>query len=59
MDALARTGVVEPGLLYEPPFTNLHYGGLDGLFPDAQAERIVQILAGLNASVNVGARAGL
>ena len=58
IDALARTGVVEPGLLYEPPFTNLHYGGLDGLFPGAQAERIVQILAGLNASVNVGARAG-
>ena len=30
IDRLTQGGVMEPGQLYEPPFTGLHYQGLDG-----------------------------
>ena len=32
IDQLTARGVMEPGALYEPPFTGLHAGGPDGLF---------------------------
>lgn len=35
---------MDPGLLYEPPFTDLHTEGLDGLFGDAGAPRFIQLL---------------
>ncbi len=44
IDRLVNNGVVEPGQLYEPPFTAIHYEGLDGTFGDADAETIVSTL---------------
>jgi type I restriction enzyme R subunit len=35
---------MDPGLLYEPPFTYLHSEGLDGLFGDEGATRIIHLL---------------
>jgi type I restriction enzyme R subunit len=35
---------MDPGLLYEPPFTDLHTEGLDGLFGDTGAPRFIQLL---------------
>ena len=32
IDQLAARGVIEPGALYEPPFTSIHAGGPDALF---------------------------
>lgn len=49
IDQLTQSGVMDPGQLYEPPFTGLHYEGLDGAFPDNDAESIVSILIGINA----------
>ena len=34
IDQLTARGVIEPGALYEPPFSNLHAGGPDELFAD-------------------------
>ncbi len=45
IDRLASNGVVEPGQLYEPPFTGIHYEGLDGAFEDADADAIIGTLA--------------
>lgn len=45
IDRLASNGVVEPGQLYEPPFTGIHYEGLDGAFGDADADAIIGTLA--------------
>lgn len=45
VDYLTQNGVMEPGLLYEPPFTDYSNTGLDGLFEDKEATEIVSILA--------------
>lgn len=45
IDRLTRAGVMEPGQLYEPPFTSLHHEGLDGAFGDSDADAIVGVLA--------------
>jgi len=44
IDHLTQKGVMDPGLLYEQPFTGIHYEGLDGVFPGAAADEIVSIL---------------
>jgi type I restriction enzyme R subunit len=41
---LTRNGAMDPALLYEPPFTDLHDEGLDGLFGDSGATKIVHLL---------------
>jgi type I restriction enzyme, R subunit len=41
---LIQNGTMDPGLLYEPPFTDLHDEGLDGLFGDAGASSIIHLL---------------
>lgn len=35
---------MDPGLLYEPPFTDIHYEGLNGIFGDAGAMKIIHLL---------------
>lgn len=41
---LTQNGAMDPGLLYEPPFTDLHSEGLDGVFGDEGATRIIHLL---------------
>ncbi|MGC1550458.1 MAG: DEAD/DEAH box helicase family protein [Rhodanobacter sp.] len=48
IDRLTQRGVMDPGLLYEPPFTGLHHEGLDGAFPDADAGVIMAIIEEIN-----------
>ncbi|MGY0633065.1 DEAD/DEAH box helicase family protein [Luteimonas sp. A478] len=48
IDRLTQGGVMEPGQLYEPPFTSLHYQGLDGAFGDADADTIVGVIEEIN-----------
>jgi len=44
IDSLCQNGVVDPGRLYESPFTDLNAAGLDGLLDDARADTIVSLL---------------
>ena len=44
---------MDPGLLYEPPFTDLHHKGLDGVFEDNDADQIVLLLGSFNETVGV------
>lgn len=44
IDYLMQNGVMEPGILYEPPFTDFSPSGLDGIFTNDDANRIVSIL---------------
>ncbi|MDJ1173277.1 type I restriction-modification enzyme R subunit C-terminal domain-containing protein [Roseofilum capinflatum] len=44
IDYLTQNGVMSPGLLYEPPFTNWHSDGLDGVFADSDVDDILEIL---------------
>jgi len=52
---LTQNGVMDAALLYETPYTDLDAAGLDGLFTDEQANRIVGILAMIQN--NTGERA--
>jgi type I restriction enzyme, R subunit len=47
IDYLTQNGVMDPGLLYEPPFTDYSSTGLDGVFKDEDASRIVSILGSI------------
>lgn len=47
---LTTNGVMDPGLLYEPPFSDIHYEGLDGVFSDDHADKIVSIVRTFNDS---------
>jgi type I restriction enzyme, R subunit len=42
--------------LFEPPFTNIHQDGLIGVFDDAEARKVIQLVAAVNdnALVKVG-----
>jgi type I restriction enzyme, R subunit len=51
IDYLTQQGIMDPGLLYEPPFTDLHDAGLDGIFPETEADRIIAIVRSFNQSV--------
>jgi type I restriction enzyme, R subunit len=48
IERLTRGGVLDPGMLYEPPFTGVHKNGLDGPFGDDEAERIISALEEVN-----------
>ncbi len=51
IDYLTQNGVMDPGQLYEPPFTEAHPDGLDGVFGDDDADQIVSIVRSFNESV--------
>jgi len=51
IDYLTQNGIMDPGLLYEPPFTHFHYEGLDGLFNDADADLIIATVRSFNETV--------
>jgi type I restriction enzyme, R subunit len=51
IDYLTQNGVIDPGLLYEPPFTDLHYEGLDGVFEADDADQIISIVRSFNETV--------
>lgn len=53
IDFLTQNGIMDPGLLYEPPFTDLHQVGLDGVFSDEDADAIVSIVQSFNETVDV------
>lgn len=50
IDTLTRNGVMDPSRLYEQPFTDYNPAGLDGLFPDPEAEDILRILTTVNTN---------
>lgn len=53
IDHLTQNGVMDPGLLYEPPFTDLHHKGLDGVFEDDDADQIVLLVDSFNKTVGL------
>ena len=41
VEHLTVNGSMDPGLLYEPPFTSLAVGGPESLFPDADVDALI------------------
>jgi type I restriction enzyme R subunit len=52
---LTHNGVLDPPKLYEPPFTDLHYKGPDGLFEDDQVDDLIHIIREVNQVTTYGA----
>lgn len=48
IDFLSKNGVVDLEMLYSPPFTQFHYEGVSGVFNDADAKKIINIITGIN-----------
>jgi type I restriction enzyme R subunit len=57
VDYLTRQGVMDIDALYEPPFTDLHAEGPEGLFPEPDVDALVYIIRGINANANFPAPA--
>ncbi|MBW4605168.1 MAG: hypothetical protein KME29_37875 [Calothrix sp. FI2-JRJ7] len=54
IDQLTQNGIMDPGMLYEAPFTDLHSDGLDGMFNnDADIEGIITIVSEFNKGADV------
>lgn len=51
IDHLTVNGMIEPGMLYEPPFTGLHTEGVDGLFASQDAQAIVDKVVAINQAL--------
>jgi type I restriction enzyme, R subunit len=51
IDYLTQNGVMDAGLLYESPFTDLHYEGLDGVFEPDDADQIISLVRSFNETV--------
>lgn len=43
---------MNPGQLYEPPFTDIHDEGLDGVFNDDDADLLVSLVRSFNTTVD-------
>jgi type I restriction enzyme R subunit len=54
VEHLARNGVMDVGVLYEPPFTDMHSQGLDGILPE-HADKIVSIIQHVNTNADAAA----
>ena len=52
IDYLTQNGVMNPGILYESPFTDIHYQGLDGVFNEDDADQIVMLVRSFNETVD-------
>ena len=50
---LEKNGIVEPSMLFEPPFTDVNDQGLLGVFDDAEANRVISILERINSNAGV------
>jgi type I restriction enzyme R subunit len=47
-------GTIEPSLLFEPPFTDINDAGLNGVFEDTAAYKIISIVEHVNENAMVG-----
>ncbi|HHN47878.1 MAG TPA: hypothetical protein ENN08_02925 [Bacteroidales bacterium] len=49
-----QSGTIEAGMLFESPFINVNDQGLPGIFDEAAAIRIMQLIERINWSAEVG-----
>lgn len=51
---LEKNGTIEPEMLFESPFDEMHDQGISGLFDNAGAHRVISIVRGINGNAGVG-----
>jgi type I restriction enzyme R subunit len=50
---LTKNGMIEKKMLFESPFTNIHDQGLLGVFDDAEATKVIQLIDKVNSNALV------
>ncbi len=53
IEHLVRNGVMDLETLYEPPFTDIHHEGIDGVLPGEYADKVVSVIKKVNANAKV------
>ena len=48
---LTANGTIDPELLYHQPYTDIHYKGLNGVFPDSQAKELLSVVNAVNVVI--------
>jgi len=48
IDYLTYNGVMTPGVLFDPPFTDIHSYGLNGVFDQEDSDEITEIILTIN-----------
>lgn len=51
---LSINGTIDPAMLYEPPFTDMNDFGLNGVFEDVDAYKIISIVEHINQNAMIG-----
>lgn len=54
IDFLEVNGIIDPDMLFEPPFTDMNDQGVVGLFDQGDAHKIIDIIKGINHNANIG-----
>ncbi len=52
IDLLTQQGIMDPGQLYEEPFTGFHEEGVEGLFENDDVDGLIAIVSAFNATVD-------
>lgn len=47
IDHLTRNGMLDAAQFYEPPFNQIHYEGIDGVFTDGDVDNIFSLVKAL------------
>ena len=50
---LTRNGMIDKGMLYDPPFTHIHDQGIAGVFDDIGENKVLQLIDGINQNALV------
>ena len=51
IEHLTQNGVLDAAQLYEPPFNQIHFEGIDGVFSDGDADNIFEVVETFNEAV--------
>jgi type I restriction enzyme R subunit len=47
-------GIIDPAMLFEPPFTDINTAGAIGLFDEATSKKIIHLIERINLNAEVG-----
>jgi type I restriction enzyme R subunit len=51
---LSVKGIIDPAMLFEPPFTDINTAGVIGLFDEATSKKIIHLIERINLNAEVG-----
>lgn len=53
IEYLTKNGIMEPKILFEQPFTNIHYEGIVGVFQDNDIEDLINLIKSINKNAEI------